>query len=136
MGATVTPPTTRIPHRAHCREHLRRLAAPILTTRAGDFLPITVLIPDDAWRFTFSAVDYAIITLDTGDNFDNYANVDIGNIVVATIGDPAGDDDAQPTAVIDWGDGSVTSASLRYDDTDDEYDILGDHVYDQAGPNL
>ena len=27
----------------------------------------------------------------------------------------------------------TTAATIRYDDTDDEYDVLGDHVYDQPG---
>ena len=103
------------------------------TYDSGGTFPITVLVTDEEGA-TFAGQNDAVVTLGaTGNNFGGYANVDTGSIVLATIADPAGDDQAQPTAVVDWGDGTETAATIRYDDTDDDYDVLGDHVYDQAG---
>jgi hypothetical protein len=81
--------------------------------QSGTFA-ITVIVTDDQGA-RFVGGRQANITLDTdADNFGGYANVDTGNIVLTTIADPEGDDAAQPTALVSWGDGSISAATVRF----------------------
>jgi RHS repeat-associated protein len=103
------------------------------TYDSGGTFSITALVVDQ-YGTSLSGGRAAQIAIDAqGVSFGAYARVDTADVVLATIADPDGVDAAQPTAVVDWGDGSLSVASIRYDSTDNEFEVLGDHVYYQPG---
>ena len=99
---------------------------------AGSFA-ITALVVDQEGT-NISGGQNAQISLNaSGEDFAGFASVATGNVVLATIEDPDGADDASPTVVVDWGDGSVSTGTVSYEENDDEYDIEGNHAYGQEG---
>ncbi|WP_406697219.1 RHS repeat-associated core domain-containing protein [Singulisphaera sp. Ch08] len=102
--------------------------------KAGGHFTIAVLVEDAGGGSNTHGVRQVDISFNAeGKDFGGYANVATGQVILATIDGGEGEVRANPTATVDWGDGETSTATVVYNDEDDEYQVVGNHTYEDLG---